>query len=65
MNLPKTPNPEKWINDVAVSKKDFMNNKIGTKDLNEFCKENGLPEPKYRFENGVAINQKTGEKIEL
>ena len=64
MKLPKTPDPEKWIKDFSLSKKDYMNNKIGTTDLNDLFKELGV-KPKFNFENGYAINLKTGERIKL
>ena len=55
MDLPKTKDPEKWINDVALSREDFMDNKIAGEDIEDFCKRLDLPKPKYRFENGHAI----------
>ena len=65
MNVPKTKNPEKWINDVTVSKKDFMNNKIGDEEMDEYFKRLGLPKAKFTFKDGYAINNETGEKIKL
>ena len=64
MDLPKTRNPEKWTKDVAISKKDFMTNNIGGMDMMEYFKKRGL-KPKFSFENGVATNLETGEKIQL
>lgn len=55
MEFPITKDPEKWIKDVALSNEDFMDNKIGNEDLNDFCARLGLPRPKFRFENGKAI----------
>ena len=55
MDLPKTPDPEKWISDVALTKDDLMDNKIGGEDIEDLCKRLGLPKPKYRFENGKRI----------
>ena len=64
MDFPRTKNPEKWISDVAISRNDFMDNKIGGIDLMELFKEMGI-KPKFSFENGVATNLVTGEKIIL
>ena len=64
MDLPRTKNPEKWISDVAISRNDFMDNRIGGIDLMEFFKKKGI-KPKFSFENGVATNLETGEKIIL
>lgn len=64
MDLPKTKNPDKWINDVAVSRADFMTNNVGGMDMMEHFKKRGL-KPKFSFENGVATNLETGEKIQL
>ena len=55
MDLPKTPDPEKWISDVALTQDDLMDNKIGGEDIEDLCKRLGLPKPKYRFENGKRI----------
>ena len=55
MEFPKTKDPDKWIKDVALSNEDFMDNKIGNEDLNDFCARLGLPRPKIRFENGKAV----------
>ena len=65
MTFPKTENPEKWIKDVAVSKNDFMDNKIGGEDIDDLFKRLGLPKAKFRFENGYVINQETGERRKL
>ena len=55
MDLPKTKNPEKWVNDVALSRADLMDNKIAGEDMEDFCKRLGLPKPVIRFENGKGI----------
>ena len=64
MDFPKTPDPEKWISDVALTKFDLMDNKIGGEDIEVFCKKVGLPKPKYRFENGkrIKIQDETKEE---
>ena len=63
MDLPKTKNPEKYIADAAVSKKDFTNNKVGDTDLNDLF--SGSEKPKFTFKDGYAINNETGEKVQL
>lgn len=65
MDFPKTSNPEKWINDVALSKSDLMDNKIAGEDMEDFCKRLGLPKPKYRFENGKAIKIEETETCQI
>ena len=65
MDIPKTKNPEKWVADVAVTKKDFQTNNICGEDGDEFFKRMGLPKAKFTFKDGYAINNETGEKIEL
>ena len=55
MDLPKTPDPEKWISDVALTKSDLMDNKIGGEDIVALCERLGLPKPEYRFENGKRV----------
>ena len=55
MDLPKTKEPEKWDKDVALSKADLMDNKIGGEDIEEMCKRLGMPKPQYRFENGKRV----------
>ena len=61
MDLPKTKDPEKWINDVALSKDDFIDNKIAGEDMEDFCKRLDLPKPQIRFENGHAIKIERNE----
>ena len=61
MDLPKTREPEKWNKDFSLSKKDFMNDKIGNTEINDLLKERGI-ESEYYFKDGYRINKKTGEK---
>lgn len=64
MEIPKTKDPEKWDKDFSLSKKDYMDNKIGNTDINDLCKEMGV-KPKYNFKDGYAIDVETGEKKKL
>lgn len=64
MDLPKTKEPEKWNKDFSLSKKDYMDDKIGNTEIEDLLKENGI-ESDFYFKDGYRINKKTGEKQKL
>jgi len=60
-------NPNEWVNNQAVEAKDFSG-KIGGDIFNKAVEnqfKNAGVEPEFKFENGIATNLKTGEKINL
>lgn len=63
-DVPRTKDPDKWVDDVAVNKSDFQTNTICGKDINDWAKELGV-KPKFNFKDGKAINLETGEEITL
>jgi len=63
-DIPRTKDPDKWVNDVAMDANDFMTNTICGEDINDFAKRHGV-KAKWNFKDGKAYNLETGEVVDL